>query len=67
MSESTASTHGRTRPKLALDFDLRHPAHLGANGSDTYAAAVDIIVDGPAGLVALLTRVADEIGEPVGG
>ena len=43
MSEATASTHGRTRPKLALDFDLRHPAHLGANGADTYAAAVDII------------------------
>jgi trehalose 6-phosphate phosphatase len=31
------------------------------------AGAVDIVVDGPTGLVALLTRVADEIGEPVGG
>jgi trehalose 6-phosphate phosphatase len=30
------------------------------------AGAVDIVVDGPAGLLALLTRVADEIGEPVG-
>jgi len=28
---------------------------------------VDLLVDGPAGLVGLLTRVADEIGEPVGG
>ena len=29
--------------------------------------AVDVLVDGPAGLVALLARVADEIGEPQGG
>src|SRR3954451_2035883 len=33
----------RTRPLLALDFDLRHPAHLGAEGRTTYAAALDII------------------------
>lgn len=32
-----------TRPKLVLDFDLRHPAHLGADGPATYAAALDII------------------------
>ena len=31
------------------------------------ADAVDLIVDGPPGLLALLTRLADEIGEPVGG
>jgi trehalose 6-phosphate phosphatase len=31
------------------------------------ADAVDVLVDGPAGLVALLARVADEIGEPHGG
>jgi hypothetical protein len=28
--------------------------------------AVDVLVDGPAALLALLARVADEIGEPVG-
>lgn len=31
------------------------------------AGAVDVLVDGPPGLLALLVRVADEIGEPVGG
>lgn len=31
------------RPKLVLDFDLRHPAHLGATGPSTFAAALDII------------------------
>jgi trehalose 6-phosphate phosphatase len=30
------------------------------------AGAVDVLVDGPPGLLALLVRVADEIGEPVG-
>jgi alkanesulfonate monooxygenase SsuD/methylene tetrahydromethanopterin reductase-like flavin-dependent oxidoreductase (luciferase family) len=32
-----------TRPKLVLDFDLRHPDHLGASGPATYAAALDVI------------------------
>jgi alkanesulfonate monooxygenase SsuD/methylene tetrahydromethanopterin reductase-like flavin-dependent oxidoreductase (luciferase family) len=32
-----------TRPKLVLDFDLRHPARLGATGPTTYAAALDVI------------------------
>jgi trehalose 6-phosphate phosphatase len=36
-------------------------------GPPELAAAVDLLVDGPAGLLALLTRVADEIAEPVGG
>jgi len=31
------------------------------------AEAVDLVVDGPVGLLALLARVADEIGEPVRG
>lgn len=34
---------GRRRPLLALDFDLRHPPHLGATGRATYTAALDII------------------------
>jgi len=41
LAEPTASE--RTRPLLALDFDLRHPPHLGASGPATYAAALDII------------------------
>ncbi len=32
-----------TRPLLALDFDLRHPEHVGASGPATYATALDII------------------------
>ncbi len=31
------------RPKLVLDFDLRHPAHLGATAGRTVGAALDII------------------------
>ena len=31
------------RPKLVLDFDLRHPPQLGATGPATYAAALDAI------------------------
>jgi alkanesulfonate monooxygenase SsuD/methylene tetrahydromethanopterin reductase-like flavin-dependent oxidoreductase (luciferase family) len=30
-------------PAKVLDFDLRHPANLGASGPSTYAAALDII------------------------
>src|SRR3954465_5767642 len=30
-------------PLKAINFDLRHPAELGANGPDTYAAALDMI------------------------
>lgn len=36
-------TPAATRPKLVLDFDLRHPPQLGATGPATYAAALDII------------------------
>src|SRR3954454_6192062 len=31
------------RPKLVLDFDLRHPRYLQASGPETYAAALDVI------------------------
>ncbi|MCU1485449.1 MAG: Luciferase-like, subgroup [Actinomycetia bacterium] len=30
-------------PLKAINFDLRHPVELGANGPDTYAAALDMI------------------------
>lgn len=33
----------KERPKLVLDFDLRHPSDLGADGPSTFAAALDII------------------------
>src|SRR5437879_871144 len=41
--EGTAAGAARSRPLLALDFDLRHPPQLGATGPATYAAALDII------------------------
>src|SRR6185437_14185063 len=40
---NTATTDASTRPKLVLDFDLRHPPHVGASGPATYACALDII------------------------
>jgi trehalose 6-phosphate phosphatase len=49
---------------------LARAVRIGVTSSEAppeLADAVDIVVDGPAGLLALLTRVADEIGEPVGG
>jgi trehalose 6-phosphate phosphatase len=52
------------------DGRLRRAVRIGVHSSEAppeLATAVDVIVDGPAGLLALLTRVADEIGEPVGG
>ena len=52
------------------DGRLQRAVRIGVNSSEAppeLAAAVDLIVDGPAGLLALLTRVVDEIGEPVGG
>ena len=48
----------------------RRAVRIGVHSTEAppeLAAAVDVLVDGPAGLLALLTRVADEIGEPVGG
>ena len=29
-------------PALVMNFDLRHPAHLGARGRDVYRAALDM-------------------------
>jgi len=52
------------------DGRLQRAVRIGVHSSEAppeLAAAVDMIVDGPAGLVALLTRVADEIGEPISG
>jgi trehalose 6-phosphate phosphatase len=49
---------------------LRRAVRIGVRSSEAPAelsAAVDLMVDGPRGLVALLARVADEIGQPVGG
>jgi trehalose 6-phosphate phosphatase len=49
---------------------LRRAVRIGVHSTEAppeLIEAVDVIVDGPAGLLALLTRVADEIGEPVGG
>lgn len=43
MAETSMAPTEHARPKLALDFDLRHPAPLGATGPATYAAALDII------------------------
>jgi trehalose 6-phosphate phosphatase len=52
------------------DGRLQRAVRIGVHSSEAppeLAAAVDLIVDGPAGLLALLARVVDEIGEPVGG
>jgi trehalose 6-phosphate phosphatase len=52
------------------DGRLRRAVRIGVHSTEAppeLIAAVDVIVDGPSGLLALLTRVADEIGEPVGG
>jgi trehalose 6-phosphate phosphatase len=49
---------------------LVRAVRIGVHSSEAppeLAAAVDVLVDGPHGLVALLARLADEIGEPVGG
>ena len=52
------------------DGRLRRAVRIGVNSLEApaeLADSVDLLAEGPAGLVALLTRVADEIGEPVGG
>jgi trehalose 6-phosphate phosphatase len=54
--------------RLARDGRLEHAIRIGVQSDeapDELIEAVDVIVDGPPGLLALLTRVADEIGEPV--
>ncbi len=43
MADAADRSAGVVRPKLVLDFDLRHPPQLGATGPATYAAALDII------------------------
>lgn len=56
--------------RARADGRLRHAVRIGvvsAEAPPELESAVDIVVDGPGGLLALLTRVADEIGEPVGG
>ena len=50
--------------------ELARAVRIGVTSNEAppeLAAAVDVVVDGPTGFLALLTRVADEIGEPVGG
>jgi len=52
------------------DGRLQRALRIGVHSSEAppeLAAVVDMLVDGPEGLLELLTRVADEIGEPVGG
>jgi trehalose 6-phosphate phosphatase len=51
------------------DGRLRRAVRIGVLSPEAppeMADAVDVLVDGPAALLALLARVADEIGEPVG-
>jgi len=55
--------------RAAADRRLRRAVRIGVHSSEAppeLAAAVDVLVDGPAGLVGLLARLADEIGEPIG-
>ena len=52
------------------DGRLRNAVRIGVLSSEAppeLADAVDVIVDGPNELLALLTRLAEQIGEPVGG
>jgi trehalose 6-phosphate phosphatase len=54
--------------RLRLDGRLRRAIRIGVTSNEAppdLADAVDVLVDGPPGLLALLARVADEIGEPV--
>ncbi len=56
--------------RALADGRLRDAVRIGvvsAEAPPELQSVVDLVVDGPAGLLALLTRVADEIGEPVGG
>jgi trehalose 6-phosphate phosphatase len=56
--------------RAVADGGLHRAVRIGVHSVEAppeLAAAVDVLVDGPAGLLALLTRVADEIAEPVGG
>ena len=56
--------------RAAGDGRLRRAVRIGVHSSEAppeLAGSVDLLVDGPAGLLALLGRVADQIGDPVGG
>ncbi|HEV7526375.1 MAG TPA: trehalose-phosphatase [Acidimicrobiia bacterium] len=56
--------------RATADGRLRHAVRIGVHSAEAppeLESVVDLTVAGPAGLVELLTRVADEIGEPVGG
>lgn len=56
--------------RAVADGRLQQAVRIGVHSTEAppeLAGAVDLLVDGPTGLVELLTRVADEIGEPVGG
>jgi trehalose 6-phosphate phosphatase len=55
--------------RLCADGGLQRAVRIGVTSDEAppeLADAVDVVVDGPPGLLALLVRVADEIGEPVG-
>jgi trehalose 6-phosphate phosphatase len=55
--------------QAVADGVLQRAVRIGVTSSEAppeLAGATDLVVEGPAGLLALLTRVADEIGEPVG-
>jgi trehalose 6-phosphate phosphatase len=56
--------------RLRDDGRLEHAIRVGVTSDEAppeLPDAVDLVVEGPPGLLALLVRVADEIGEPVGG
>jgi trehalose 6-phosphate phosphatase len=56
--------------RLVHDGRLERAIRIGVHSTEAppeLVDAVDVIVDGPPGLLALLARVADEIGEPVRG
>jgi trehalose 6-phosphate phosphatase len=56
--------------RAVADGRLQRGVRIGVHSTEAppeLADAVDLLVDGPTGLVELLTRVADEIAEPVGG
>jgi trehalose 6-phosphate phosphatase len=56
--------------RAAADGEITHGFRIGVRSSEMppeLENESDLLVDGPEGLVAFLTRVADQIGEPVAG
>jgi trehalose 6-phosphate phosphatase len=56
--------------RAVADRRLSRAVRIGVTSAEAppeLADATDLVVDGPTGLLELLSRVADEIGEPVGG